>query len=54
VNTLSSTYTSAILLKLLQILKDKNAIQENDPIVFVSGVLDPHLKSQFQMKLLEA
>jgi hypothetical protein len=38
---------TAILVKLLSILKEKGAIKENDQIVFVSGVFDPSIKSQY-------
>jgi len=37
----------------MEMLKANNDIEEGDDVVFVSGVRDITIKSQFQMKLIE-
>jgi hypothetical protein len=37
----------------MKILREAGDVVENDDIVFVSGVMDDQIKSQFQMKLIQ-
>lgn len=42
-----------MIINLLNILKQEGDVTENEDIVFVSGVMDDQIKSQFQMKLIQ-
>ncbi|CDW77623.1 pyruvate kinase [Stylonychia lemnae] len=42
-----------MILSVVGILKQQGHVKENDDIVFVSGVMDIQIKSQFQMKLIQ-
>jgi pyruvate kinase len=42
-----------MIISVIRILRDQGDVVENDDIVFVSGVMDDQIKSQFQMKLIQ-
>ena len=41
-----------MIISVMRILRESGEVVENDDIVFVSGVMDDQIKSQFQMKLI--
>ena len=42
-----------MIISVIRILRDQGDVVENGDIVFVSGVMDDQIKSQFQMKLIQ-
>jgi len=41
-----------MIISLMKIMRESGDVVENDDIVFVSGVMDDQIKSQFLMKLI--
>jgi hypothetical protein len=42
-----------MIIAVLRILRESGDVVEDDDVVFVSGVMDDQIKSQFQMKLIQ-
>ena len=45
-------HVNLMIISIIRILREQGDVVENDDIVFVSGVMDDQIKSQFQMKLI--